>query len=1312
MAAPGSIAAVGRRHTYFPRAYLYTDRRIAESIGEEFLRTHKLAPLSSDEDSCILAVVNPGDNRAIDQFRVSVGRTVSIVVSTGSEVDLALDTLFRPGDFADSFWRQFAETLFHVGFASNAQLSRALRQRSQDRRPLDDILVESDALDEESIAEAKGFMLSLPWIRLDSYRTPAALVPVIPRDLAQRLAVVPMLRDGGTLVVAGPNPLDRPALNELADATGFAPRQVICTRAGFKQAFQQAYGQPDGKREKPAMPFERALLKRGLVSEEQLRTAQMIHGKTREPVEDVLLRIGYLSMDRLVEARAMELGVQSVRLTVTTFQEDLSRLIPEVLSQRYRCLPFAVKKNTLSLAMADPLDTEAKLLVSELTGMTVTPYLCPEENINNARPLVYGHSRRAVIHESGALRSRVPPPQKARSGSHGRSDQLQAGAAPEAPMPPSIHLERYMLRPDVAKLIPEDIARQHCLVAIHKQDHVLSIAVADPLDSEGIAAVEQATGLAVKVAVATKPAIIHAIEEQYIAESSEETAATKEFANYLLAQGVLDQDQLTDAWRRCIAGHVSLDIAVTELGFVSQEEIALAMAQFQHLDYVDISPYIQTSRVMDAIGQSVETKQWYDPVQVDAAHLIAEDVASELCVLPIATSGEGVIVAFAHPLDAEATSRIQKLISHPVVAVVATREQIADAIRRTIGRKTLGDFLVEAGTITPRQLKEALQLHRTSGSRIGKSLISLGYVTDTAIATLMAEQQDIAFFDLSSVIIDDEVVRALPEELEREFRLIPVDIDETDITVAMVDPLDTLAIQRVEEASNRRIHRVLTTDESFEQAMEEIYRADYLEKSAQQLVFRYPDESAFQVLNGPQKVFMLSMVGLSAVLVTWNYMMYFLALNVLATMYYLGSSVYKLYLIYKSLTHTLEVSVSDEELAGLDERDLPVYTILVPLYKEVDVISRLVGAIDKLDYPKPKLDVKILLEEDDKETIATLRALNLPAHFKLVIVPDAKPKGKPKACNYGLIHAEGKYVVIFDAEDIPEPDQLKKAVVAFNKADETVACIQAKLNYYNRNQNLLTRWFTAEYSLWFDLFLPGLDADDVPIPLGGTSNHFPTALLQQLGAWDPHNVTEDADLGIRLYKAGLKTAVIDSTTYEEANSQVYNWIRQRSRWVKGYIQTYLVQMRHPIRLWRFIGTRAFFSFNMIIGGTVAAFLLNPIYWVLTALWFITKWALISELYPSVIFYIGSFGLYVGNFIFMYLNVAGCLRRKYYDMVKYALLTPIYWALMSIAAWKGFLQLFYKPSYWEKTTHGLYKGEIVTAPSSSWRELFVSEKKSE
>jgi cellulose synthase/poly-beta-1,6-N-acetylglucosamine synthase-like glycosyltransferase len=191
--------------------------------------------------------------------------------------------------------------------------------------------------------------------------------------------------------------------------------------------------------------------------------------------------------------------------------------------------------------------------------------------------------------------------------------------------------------------------------------------------------------------------------------------------------------------------------------------------------------------------------------------------------------------------------------------------------------------------------------------------------------------------------------------------------------------------------------------------------------------------------------------------------------------------------------------------------------------------------------------------------------------FEPVVIPEADITTKPRACNYGLLRAKGKYCVIYDAEDNPGKNQLKKAAITFSNAPEDIACLQSKLNFYNAKENVLSKWFSIEYSYWYDYYLPGLDKTDAPIPLGGTSNHFRTNQLRELGGWDPYNVTEDTDLGVRLSRRNLKTQMLDSYTYEEATIKVPHWIRQRSRWYKGHVQTFLVHMRHPKKLLQDLG---------------------------------------------------------------------------------------------------------------------------------------------
>jgi glycosyltransferase XagB len=369
----------------------------------------------------------------------------------------------------------------------------------------------------------------------------------------------------------------------------------------------------------------------------------------------------------------------------------------------------------------------------------------------------------------------------------------------------------------------------------------------------------------------------------------------------------------------------------------------------------------------------------------------------------------------------------------------------------------------------------------------------------------------------------------------------------------------------------------------------------------------------------------------------------------------------------------------------------PSYTVLCPMYKEKAVLPQFVEAIGALDYPRHALQVLLLLEEDDTETIAFAQSMSLPSWFEIIVVPDSQPKTKPKACNHGLRIARGQYIVIFDAEDIPEPDQLKKAAMAFSRLPGNVACVQALLNFYNPRQNVLTRLFTAEYSLWFDLMLAGLQHLDGPIPLGGTSNHFRTEVLRGLGGWDPYNVTEDADLGIRLYKQGFRTGMLDSTTFEEANPNVGNWIRQRSRWIKGYMQTLLVHTRGGWDLRRTHDLH-FLTFLLIIGGKVIVNFVNPLLWVVTISYFVFRSYVggpIEAVYPAPVFYTAVVTLLLGNLLFIYTFLLGNAYRNNHDLIKYGLLAPFYWLLMSVAACKGLWQLIFSPHYWEKTQHGLH-----------------------
>jgi cellulose synthase/poly-beta-1,6-N-acetylglucosamine synthase-like glycosyltransferase len=378
-----------------------------------------------------------------------------------------------------------------------------------------------------------------------------------------------------------------------------------------------------------------------------------------------------------------------------------------------------------------------------------------------------------------------------------------------------------------------------------------------------------------------------------------------------------------------------------------------------------------------------------------------------------------------------------------------------------------------------------------------------------------------------------------------------------------------------------------------------------------------------------------------------------------------------------------------------DDTSLPTYTILVPLYREANVLQRLVAGLLELDYPRDKLDIKLIIESDDPETAALAERLARSFAFHLVRVPEGSPRTKPRACNYAFALACGEFTVIYDAEDRPERDQLLKAVAKFRREPRDVVCLQARLNFYNANENWLTRLFAFDYALRFDVLLPALEVLRVPMPLGGTSNHFRTSALRAVAAWDPYNVTEDADLGIRLAQAGMRVAMLDSTTFEEAPTTLAAWLKQRSRWLKGYMQTWLVHMRNPAALKRRTGWLGFFSLQFFLGGSVIAALANPM------LWLMFLWTARLGFFPDgspagqAVTSISSLGLLSGNALLTWLAIIAPKRRYQSGIAPYAFAATFYWTLISLAAWRGLWQLMTRPFYWEKTAHGLSRFEQPT-----------------
>ena len=379
----------------------------------------------------------------------------------------------------------------------------------------------------------------------------------------------------------------------------------------------------------------------------------------------------------------------------------------------------------------------------------------------------------------------------------------------------------------------------------------------------------------------------------------------------------------------------------------------------------------------------------------------------------------------------------------------------------------------------------------------------------------------------------------------------------------------------------------------------------------------------------------------------------------LAVALYAAVTAHRLLLIRRAGSNDPTVEVTDAEARAIRDAGLPIYTVLVPAYQEPEVLPRLIGGLARLEYPADRLDILLLLEADDFPTIAAAESLvGVGTPVRIVLVPPSEPRTKPTACNFGLTEARGEFVTIYDAEDRPEPLQLRRAVVAFRRGGADLACLQARLSYHNAEQNLLTRWFTLEYDVWFRWLLPGLMATRAPIPLGGTSNHIRRDVLVGMGAWDAWNVTEDADLGIRLARHGWRTAMLGSTTYEEANSDAINWVKQRSRWYKGYLQSFFVALRRPGALHREIGATGIASLVLFVFATPVLALLNPLFWGLTALWWLATPPFVAALFPPVIYYLGMASWMVGGLSAIYTGVAVARIAGKPHLAPAALVTPL------------------------------------------------------
>jgi glycosyltransferase XagB len=461
-----------------------------------------------------------------------------------------------------------------------------------------------------------------------------------------------------------------------------------------------------------------------------------------------------------------------------------------------------------------------------------------------------------------------------------------------------------------------------------------------------------------------------------------------------------------------------------------------------------------------------------------------------------------------------------------------------------------------------------------------------------------------------------------------------------------------------------------------------------LQKATLHLARKFPDFSARQQLT-PTQLFVLA--GISLCLVAASASLSF------ETMWGAASAIIGLFFFSVVMLRLFCVlprsSKRPIRKCRATDAELPTYSVLVPVFKEVVVLDQLIWALTQLDYPRDKLDIKIITEESDTSMRRALERYDLPAYFEVIVVPRGKPQTKPRALNYALQFCRGELLTIYDAEDIPDPQQLYDAAGCFmSSSDNSLACVQAQLAFFNSKENWLTRQFTAEYATLFGVILPKLAAYRLPLPLGGTSNHFRTDILRKIGGWDSFNVTEDADLGLRLARCGFTTGVIDSLTYEEANTQCLNWLKQRARWLKGFLQTWLVHMRNPVKTARQIGPFGFWVLQSCTIGVFVSALFHPFLLALTVylLCVYPPFSHDASLWVILVSGLNLLMFILGYGISMFAARKALRLRGFHNWWGTIAMMPLYWFLMSAAGWLALYQFIVSPFEWNKTEHGLSK----------------------
>ncbi|WP_134726066.1 glycosyltransferase family 2 protein [Paracoccus luteus] len=599
-------------------------------------------------------------------------------------------------------------------------------------------------------------------------------------------------------------------------------------------------------------------------------------------------------------------------------------------------------------------------------------------------------------------------------------------------------------------------------------------------------------------------------------------------------------------------------------------------------------------------------------------------------------------------------------------------------------RRPLGQILIEDGAVAPGDLLKALVLRRRQAARLGEVLLANGWVKEPALARALARQWRTSHVDLAASPPDARLIDIADAGWCLNNGVVPWRRVGGVTFVAASRPHDFDALRARLAGHFGTVRMLLCEPSAAREAILNSRRTRLIRAAESCVAPEFSCRTRNELRLG--QIMLAGMGALAAGL-------WFAPVAVLALVTALVTATLAATTLVKALAFRATVAADAEaRRAALRPQpemlaELPVISVMVPMFREEDIADRLIGRLSALTYPRELTDCLLVVEESDGMTRAALAAASLPFWMRVVTVPDGPIRTKPRAMNYALNFCRGSIIGVWDAEDRPEPDQLHRVARHLHFADPRVACVQGALDFYNPRTNWLARCFTVEYSAWFRGVLPGLARMGLVVPLGGTTFFIRRAALDRAGGWDGWNVTEDADLGVRLARMGYRTEIVDTTTHEEANCRAVPWVKQRSRWLKGFAMTWGVHMRAPCRLWRELGPAAFVGFHLQMFATVQQFLLAPVLW--------SCWLMLAGLPHPLDGAVGRtatvavIALFIGSEALNLVVGIWSVRRTHRHLIPWVATLPLYFPLACLAAWKAVYEIVVKPFYWDKTAHGVF-----------------------